>query len=514
MIRKSKTQLIDQYLNGELTGDALSEFNAELTFNSDLAEEVQLHQEIQDAIQETDITDLRENLKNMISEEQNTENEVRMNSAEDEKAFSFELSEDLSSFKEFNQPVNINDLMSLGQSLPKIHLAQHNIASKENIHQFYKEQQQQDSVSNEDEFTLTPMDEAIFRDVQAALEENDIQDLRANLQQIAANIPAHQRSAQEIDQYINNELNDEQLADFEQELELSSDLTNDVELYSDIDAAASENDIMDLRASLQSIQQTEASTSQKIEEIDQYVNDELSEESMEAFEAELASNPDLVAELDLYKDIDKAIQETDIMDLRAKLDNINRESNREDKQKRSFAARINTSRVAIATIAASLILLLGITGLIKRNSTTSDAQLYSQYFQPYQTTGIFRSGDALIDSKLTQALYKFNAEDYQSAINLFSDVLTIDQNNPVGNFYSGMAYQETGKFNRALTAYGKVIRDRDNLFIEQAQWYIGLCYLQTENRKKAYRQFKKIAHSDSFYSDKAAAILEKIKYLE
>ena len=511
MIRKNKIELIDKYLSGELTGDALSEFNAELTYNSDLAEEIKLQQEIQEAIRETDITNLRDNLKNIINKEQSTENEVYMDY--EEQTFSFELSEELSSFKEFNQPVNLSDLANFSQSLPKIHLAQHNIASKENIHQFYKEQQEQSSVSDE-EFTLTPMDEAIFEDVQAALEEKDIQDLRANLQQIAANIPAHQRTSQEIEQYNSNELNDAQLADFEQELALSRDLKNDVNLYNDVDLAASENDIMDLRASLQSIQQTEASTSQKIEEIDQYINDELTGKSLDSFESELSSNPDLVAELELYKEIDKAVQETQVMDLRAKLNSISKEITREEKQKRSFVAKINSSRVAIATIAASLILLLGIAGLISKNSVSSDAELYSQFYQPYQTTGIFRSGDALIDSKLTQALYKFNTEDYQTAIDLFSEVLKIDKNNPVGNFYSAMAYQETGKISQALEAYGSVIRDRDNLFIEQAQWYIGLCYLQTKNRKKAYKQFQKIASSDSFYQEKAAAILKKIKYLE
>ena len=511
MIRKNKIELIDKYLSGELTGDALSEFNAELTYNSDLAEEIKLQQEIQEAIRETDITNLRDNLKNIINKEQSTENEVHMDY--EEQTFSFELSEELSSFKEFNQPVNLSDLANFSQSLPKIHLAQHNIASKENIHQFYKEQQEQSSVSDE-EFTLTPMDEAIFEDVQATLEEKDIQDLRANLQQIAANIPAHQRTSQEIEQYNSNELNDAQLADFEQELALSRDLKNDVNLYNDVDLAASENDIMDLRASLQSIQQTEASTSQKIEEIDQYINDELTGKSLDSFESELSSNPDLVAELELYKEIDKAVQETQVMDLRAKLNSISKEITREEKQKRSFVAKINSSRVAIATIAASLILLLGIAGLISKNSVSSDAELYSQFYQPYQTTGIFRSGDALIDSKLTQALYKFNTEDYQTAIDLFSEVLKIDKNNPVGNFYSAMAYQETGKISQALEAYGSVIRDRDNLFIEQAQWYIGLCYLQTENRKKAYKQFQKIASSDSFYQEKATAILKKIKYLE
>lgn len=510
MIRKNKIELVDKYLSGELTGQELSEFKAELAFSSELQEEVRLQEQIQEAIQEKDIQNLRDKLKN-ISMEQDNSQDIEMNS--DEQEFSFELSEELSSFKEFSQPVSINDLISMSQSLPKIHLAQHNIASKENIHHFYKEQQQESASANE-ENELTPMDEAIFRDVQDALQEKDIQDLRANLQQIAASIPAHQRSVQEIEQFNDKELDEIQLADFEQELLLSKDLARDVDLFKKIDEAAAENDVMDLRASLQSIQQTEASTSRKFEEIDQYLNDELDENSKEVFETELGSNPDLAAELDLYADIDKAIQETEIMELRAKLGNIIQQVNREEKKKRSFAAKLTTSRVAIASVAASLILILSISGLISRTTTSSDAELYSQFYQPYQTTGIFRSGDALIDSKLTQALHKYNDQQYDASIDLFSQVLKIDKNNPVSNFYSAMAYQQTGKPELAIEAYQKVIQDKDNLFIEQAQWYIGLCYLQNENRKKAYRQFKSIANSNGFYQEKASAILRKIRYLE
>ncbi|WP_204374932.1 tetratricopeptide repeat protein, partial [Sunxiuqinia dokdonensis] len=248
------------------------------------------------------------------------------------------------------------------------------------------------------------------------------------------------------------------MADFEQELMLSKDLAKDIELYQDIDRATAETDIMDLRASLQSIQHTEASTAQKMEEIDQYLSNELSDEKLASFEAELAENPDLEAELNLVGEIDKAVAETDIMDLRAKLGAISKEINREEKQKRSFAARISSSRLTVATVAASLVLIMSIAGLISKNNPSSDGELYSQYYQPYETTGIFRSGDALIDSKLTKALHLFNNQEYQAAIGSFSEVLEIDPNNPVSNFYSGIAYQQTGQTQKALISYQNVIK--------------------------------------------------------
>lgn len=512
MIRKANyTENIDKYLSGDLTGDDLREFNVEMAINQDLEEEIQLHQEIEEAIQEQDITALRNNLQQVMEQE----NELPENQEFEyvNMDYNFDLSEEFSSFKEFSSPVNINELINISESLPKIHLAQHTAADKENIHQFYKEQNNENQAS-EEEFELTPLDESLFNDVQNALEEKDIIDLRANLQQVSESIPAHERSSQEIDEFINNEMDETTMANFEEELKMNLHLAKDIELYSNVDMATSENDIMDLRSNLQQISNTESSTTRKVEEIDQYINNELSEDELSSFETELTTSLDLAAELDLNMGIEKALQEDDIMGLRAKLENISNEVIKEKRKERSFAT-IPSTRMAIAAIAASLMLILSITGVISRNNRAeSETELYSQYHNTYQATGIFRSGDANLDTKLTKALTKFNSQEYETALELFNEVLVKDINNPVGHFYTGMSLQETGKFKKAIASYQTVVKNKDNLFVEQAEWYIGLCYLQTENRKKAYKQFKQIASSQSYYSEKATAVLRKIKYFE
>jgi Tfp pilus assembly protein PilF len=112
------------------------------------------------------------------------------------------------------------------------------------------------------------------------------------------------------------------------------------------------------------------------------------------------------------------------------------------------------------------------------------------------------------------ALQKFDSQDYEAALRLLQDVVSRDDDNMVGHFYSGVSFQETGKYQNAIREYETVIIDKDNLFVEQANWYIGLCYLQTNENKKAYRQFKKIAQYDGFYQLKAQAILRKMKSTE
>lgn len=506
MMRKTEYyQHIDMYLNDELTGEELRGFNVELLINSSLAEEVELQREVQQAVQEKDIMALRDNLKSLMGEDQEM-NTFQQAVVSEYINYNFGLSNEFASFKEFFKPVEVKDLNSLSHSLPRIHLFQHGMAEKENIHQFYKEQFHESE--GEDEL-LSPMEEAIFAEVKEALQEKDIFELRANLGQISKGMPDHQRSTEEIDKYLNRLMKPEQLADFEEELQFNHLLRSDIQLHQEIEAAILETDIMELRSSLDKIQGIEHTVTQRVEDIDRYLMEELDTEELVQFEEELATNPTLAMEVEMYREIDAALVETDVQLLRSKLEAIGKESNKEKQR----AIWMPISRVAIATIAASLALILSIGGLLSRQ-TTSDTNLYNKYYQSYQTAGIVRSGNTTMDNTLTVALQKFNAQEYESALALFQQVIAYDQKNPVGHFYSGVSYQETGRFTKAIEEYEIVIKDKDNLFVEQAEWYIGLCYLQTQERKKAYRQLDRISKSNSYYSKKADAIVRRLKYIE
>lgn len=506
MIRNSNiTESIDRYLSQELTGDELREFNAEMACNPDIEEEINLHREIEAAISESEIIALRNTLQSICSQEE-PEKELCM-SAEN-LDYNFELSEDISSFKEFKSPVSFSDILNFAQSLPKMHLAQHKIAEKENIHHYYKEQLAGNGTADE-EFRLSPDDEAIFNQVELALGEKDIDDLRANLQQIAAGIPEHEFSPKEVDQYLDGGLEPQIRFNMEAELPHNQGLIRDIELSRQVDMAIGESDIMDLRASLREIQNTESSTAREIEELDRFLQLELNDDDLASFESELTSNPDLAAELELYREIDQAVAETDVMDLRSKLNEISKNAVREKRKERTFIARFPNSRLAIGTIAASLILLVSITSQIRHHNLNDEHELYTQFFSPYQATGIFRS-DNTLDSKLSLALHTYNEGHLNESMELFKQILEADPDNPVSNFYLGMVCQETGNYPAAIDSYRRVIQANNNLFVEQAQWYSALCGLQTENRKKAYKQFQQIAEQNSYYSPKAEAILQEL----
>jgi hypothetical protein len=508
MIRKSEYfEQTDKYLNSELTLPELKEFEAQLGADSDLNEEVNLHLDVEQAMCEQDIISLRNSLNQIV---QNQTDSTYKENIGVYDSFSFGLSEEFSSHKNSNAQFNPDDIFSFGHSFPKIHLYQHQIASKENIHQFYKEQFGSESVSNE-ESGFTKYEEELFSDIQNALAENDISELRANLMQLAQNLPAHQYSVEEIEDFIYNRMDTEPKAQFEEELSINPVLANEVRLIKEIDTAGAESDIISLRASLNKIQKSEFQSPASIEELESYINNEFSEEELASFEAELTSDKKLQEEIDLVKNIDLALNETDVMQLRSKLQSIAAEIASSKQTERSFAGRFKVKRVALSAVAASLILLLGITGIISRQSQDG---IYQKFYTKYEATGIVRSANTAENKTLTEALQKYNDQDYDAALDLFSEIIARDPNNMVGHFYAGVSLQETGKYPAAIKEYQTVIVDKDNLFTEQAQWFIGLCYLQTNENKKAYQQFKKIAKKEGFYQQKAQAILNKIKVSE
>lgn len=495
-------EIIDKYINNELTQPELSELELRMEFNSDLTEEFNLQSDVQKATLEMDIVSLRENMHKIINQETtNNPMESKINDS-----FNFGLAEEITSNDNFKELVELEDIVNYTHSFPKIHLYQHLVAAKENIYQFYKEQQEEHN-AKKDQDSFSSLDNALFEDIQDALQENDLLDLRANLKQIAASFPHHTHSLNDIHYYVDGTMDQEQSDRFEEILKTNKSLAKDVRLFKEVDIAIKEDDITNLRASLKNIQLSTHKYNSGLREIDGYIYDELSDQELALFEAELAQNKNLHAEIDLIKNIDHAIQEKDIMQLRNNLRNVSIESIKEKQSLRSIPLKFKSRKIALSLIAASLILALGITGLLRY---TSDDNIYQKFYAKYETAGISRSAHSAHDQTFALALQKYNNKDYQSALSLLQEVISKDQTNMAGHFYSAVSLQELGQYKNAIEEYQVVVVDKDNLFMEQAEWYIGLCYIQTREDKKAISQFKKIANNKGFYEQKASAILRKM----
>jgi tetratricopeptide (TPR) repeat protein len=243
--------------------------------------------------------------------------------------------------------------------------------------------------------------------------------------------------------------------------------------------------------------------------IQPFLDGELSREELDWFSKELESNAVLAEDIRLYREVENAIREQDVMDLRDQLDVIHNAIGDPSQQAiRPSRYRKVMSYAAIASL--TILISLGVLLKVQHNKLTND-QIFEKHYEPYEVTMIYRSAESDYQKVLSQAMTRYEAGEYLTAINLFEDILAKDPADMASSLYSGISYMETEQYNQADLKFQKIINHNDNLFVEQAAWYLGFCYLHTGQNLEARGHFREIATSSGSYNKKAKKIMRSIK---
>lgn len=244
--------------------------------------------------------------------------------------------------------------------------------------------------------------------------------------------------------------------------------------------------------------------------IDEKLSGELTGEELEAFDSDLMDDPDLMAEFELHAEIDEAIQESEVIELRKKLDLVHDlTQNKKQPGLLRTILRHKLSRIA----AASFVVLLIITSLslylLRPDGNMSNDSLFKIYYQP-DAALLIRGTDSQ-NAALIQAFQLYENKSYTSALEMFGQVLDNDGNNIPVQFYSGISNIELGQYRNALHPFNFIIEHQQNLYVERAEWYTALCYLKLNENERAVDLFRKISHSNSSKKDQAHEILKDIQ---
>ncbi len=241
--------------------------------------------------------------------------------------------------------------------------------------------------------------------------------------------------------------------------------------------------------------------------IQPFLDGELSREELDWFNKELQSNAVLAEDIRLYREVDNAIREQDVMELRDQLDVIHNSIGDPGKApaKQSKYRKV-LSYAAIASLA--ILISFGILLKVQHKKLTNE-QIYQRHYEPYEVTMIYRSGET--QSLINLAQSKYDAQDYFGAIEIFEQILSKEPGDMESNLYSGISYMETEQYSKAENRFGTIIDHNDNLYIEQAEWYLGFCYLKTGRNLEARAHFKEISKGDGSFNKKARKIMRSIK---
>ena len=242
--------------------------------------------------------------------------------------------------------------------------------------------------------------------------------------------------------------------------------------------------------------------------IERYLDNEMSNEERNWFEKELHGNQWLQRELSLRSKANTYTGNKEVLDFRMKLQAA------ESRHKKLIPAaqKIRKRTVQYAALFIGLVFIGSLFFVVPtdQNSTVKKITSSLNKVDPVITTRSNYSNES--NSSWDMAVTLYNNGEYLEAVTWFEKTVTETSNADVkSSFMLGVSKMKLEQYQEAVKPFEKVISHNDNLFIEDAMWYLGVCYLNIDENQKAITIFESIADSGSRYNKKAQKNLRKIK---
>ncbi len=240
--------------------------------------------------------------------------------------------------------------------------------------------------------------------------------------------------------------------------------------------------------------------------IERYNAGEMSEAEKQWFRKEIEGNEKLRNEVNLRKRTDEILKNQNVMSLRNKLSEIEKKRNRVNISPKKSRVGIYIRYAAVF----SALVVLGALTFFPGKSLNND-EIMNRFYKAYEPPTSQRSVQPGTDADFTLALEFYNTHDYNKAAILFSKVLKNKPNDMQTVLLKGVSNFEEKKYPEAKQSFNTVIDDKDNLYIDQAEWYLALCYINTNETEKAKLLLTTIGEEDGIYKKDAKKIIRKLK---
>lgn len=238
--------------------------------------------------------------------------------------------------------------------------------------------------------------------------------------------------------------------------------------------------------------------------IESYLSGTAGKTEEEWLRNEIQSDPLVAREVNLRRRTNEILADKGVFELRNKLAVI-------EMQRRSKGSlRKTVARTASYAAAFAMVAIIS-SLLYMQLRSDSSGSLYSKYYTRYEAPGNARSAVNADNSLMENAIALYNAKDYNKAITYLEQIVSSGSEDMQSVFMHGMANMEIKNYPKASGSFNQVLEQNDNLYIEDAAWYLGLCYLMTDENDKALKQFTDISNSHSRYSKKAARLVRRMK---
>ncbi len=246
-----------------------------------------------------------------------------------------------------------------------------------------------------------------------------------------------------------------------------------------------------------------------IEQIEAYLNGELSAKARADLEQTIAQDANLQSEFDKRQLAHQAIEVLIEDDLRATLRNLEaKEQDAAPTQEAKVRTMGRNRRLFLLSAAASAAVLIGFFGLQFFGQGNSPEQLAMDY---YEAPSFEVRGTDTNLNRLKAGLDAMKTKDYPTAIQAFDAIPASDDYYVGAQCNRAHALYLQGKYEAAMAGFQIAARGNDPRYTEQAQWYGILACLAANKGGECMTKLDAILADDGHsYYGKARALKEKL----
>ena len=216
----------------------------------------------------------------------------------------------------------------------------------------------------------------------------------------------------------------------------------------------------------------------QLEEIERFLQSEMTHEERAAFLARLSEDPRLQDQFHEMQLLHLGIQEAS---LEERMDEFHHGVLRNKQNPSQPGVHFYSLRRLL--VAASVILLLGIAAWWLLTKAESKETIFAEFFSP--DPGLISAMSTSENYSFDRAMIEYKTGNYREAIRTWSIMQSNQPDNDTLNYFLASAFLATNQTGKAIEYFEKVTPSQTSAFLNDTYWYLGLALIKEGDWQRA-----------------------------
>lgn len=239
-----------------------------------------------------------------------------------------------------------------------------------------------------------------------------------------------------------------------------------------------------------------------LNDIERYLQDELTSPEREAFEEKIKQDPSLAQEVENHRTAIFLIKAGAVQTMKKKLEQYSEYNTSPEK-----TSSVIFNKWYVWAAAASVAIVISVL-LLRPYEKKDPDKIFIAYFKPPATDRQILRGDSITNEK-TQAFLSYEQGHYKEALAFYEKALK-GQSGDELLFYAAASALGDGQSAKAIAYLNELLKEPTTLYRSRAQWYLSLAYLKDGQLEKSKPLLDELGKQPGSYNERAKNLLEDL----